>query len=501
VEADEKLYELSKKAIGADAELLPNLPKGRKAKPVLLVQAKEAETSGVSLPESFCALVIKVWGERVFRRVETIRLTGGWQLFPRLYDDIETAIRREIAVEWGNAITLIRLGRLYSKNLIRNLAYLARADTDGPDWSSAGVLALGAGLSLDPIIAELSALCGGKIPGPGKRRFKIICVDTCLPALADWGVLPDLAVILESQQWNLRCFTGLQGREIDAAIDLSALPGSARALKGKRYFFATPWTELAFFSRLKESGLLPETFPPMGSVGLIAVTLALKIGSGPVVTGGIDFSFAMDASHARSTPRRRDLENRQTRFKSIIDTDAALKSGTYAAVSKTGKQVRSDPAMRKYRDLFEQEFGGNPRLFEITGPGLSLGVKTITAAEAFAILNEARDLSGTQKPSASGGKKIQAGQIIAFAKREESSLKEIKGALTGAVQRGQKELEALLDAADYLWAHFPECAGAGRRRPPATDLSFLKRIRTEIDPFLKLWEITLKELAGAADGQ
>jgi hypothetical protein len=489
VEADEKLFELSKKAMGTDAELLGALPKGRETKAISLVQANEAE--------KLCALVREIWGERVFRRVEAIRLTGGWQLYPRLYDEIETALRREIAVEWSNAMTLIRLGRLYSKNLISNLANLANENTDKPDWSSAGILALGAGLSLDPILRELSGLCGGKIPEPGKRRFKIICVDTCLPALADWGVLPDLVVILESQHWNLRCLIGLQGKEIDAAIDLSALPASTRALKGKQYFFATVWTRLAFFSRLKEGGLLPETFPPMGSVGLSAVAVALKISNGPVVTGGIDFSFSMDASHARSTPRRRDIENRQTRFRTVIDTDAGLRDGTCAAVSKTGVQVRSNPAMRKYRDLFEREFGGNPRLLDITGPGLPLGVKTVTAAEAFAILNGAGDQhTSPRNLSRSGGEKTQTSKITAFVKREADTLKELKDMLTGAIPSEQERLEGLLDTADYLWAHFPECAGAGRKRPPATDLSFLKRVRAEIDPFLELWEITLEELAG-----
>jgi hypothetical protein len=211
----------------------------------------------------------------------------------------------------------------------------------------------------------------------------------------------------------------------------------------------------------------------------------------------------MDACHARSTPGRRDLEKRQTRFKSLIDTGAALKDGTYAAVSKTGSQVRSDPAMRKYRDLFEQEFGGNSRLFDISGPGLSLGVKTITAAEAFAILNEAVDSQETTETARIRAEKIHAGKgkIEAFARREVDTLKELKDMLTGAAPPDQKKLETLLDAADYLWAHFPECAGAGRRRPPAADLSFLKRARAEIDLFLNLWEITLEELAGAAEGE
>ncbi|MDR0399710.1 MAG: hypothetical protein LBH51_02045, partial [Treponema sp.] len=52
-------------------------------------------------------------------------------------------------------------------------------------------------------------------------------------------------------------------------------------------------------------------------------------------------------------------------------------------------------------------------------------------------------------------------------------------------------LETLLDECDYLWAHFPECAETGGRRPGAGDISFLRRVRFEIDPFLKLWDLAL----------
>ncbi len=152
--------------------------------------------------------------------------------------------------------------------------------------------------------------------------------------------------------------------------------------------------------------------------------------------------------------------------------------------------------MRKYRDLFEQEFGGNSRLFDIAGPGLPLGVKTLTATEAFAILNGADDMHGMQKTAQCGRKKLQAAQtqIVAFAKREMDTLKALKDMLTRAVPPEPDKLEALLDTTDYLWAHFPECAGTGRRHPSVTDLSFLKRIRAEIDPFLKFWEIALERL-------
>ena len=475
VEADEKLFEISQKAFRAPP--LNETPGDTELRPLALVQASQ--------PEKLCAFVRETWGGRRFRRVEELRLGGGWQVFPQLYGDFLHILRREMAVEWGNAMTLIRLGRLYARNLIRNLAVLPEGESiTALDFGHSPVLVLGAGPSLDSVLNELSSLSAD-----GRRRFKIVCVDTCIPALHERSIQPDLVLILESQHWNLRDFSGARGRKIDAAIDLSALPASARVLGGKRFFFATPWTELALFRRLEEAGFLPELFIPLGSVGLSAVALALRLSSGPVITGGIDFSYTLDSYHARSTPGYLDLERTQCRTKSLINAGPVFREGTFSALSKTGRNVRSDPAMRRYRDLFQQEFGGKTRLLDIAGLGLPLGVKTVSLSDACAILNgggasDARSVGTANSQSADKREKIAA-----FVRREMEILEALKAALSGSRPLEPACLEKLLDSADYLWAHFPECAGAGGRRPALTDISFLKRVRTEIDPFLKCWEI------------
>ena len=481
VEADEKLFEISEKAF-AEQSLIESLNcTGEKLRPLALVQASQ--------PEKLCAFVRKTWGQRRFRRVEELRLGGGWQIFPQLYGDFLHILKRELALEWGNAMTMIRLGRLYARNFIRNLALLPHAQSiEALDFGSSPVLVLGAGPSLDSILNELSALSNGQ------RPFKIVCVDTCLSALHERSIRPDLVVILESQHWNLRDFSGARGRDIDAAIDLSALPASARVLGGRSFFFATPWTPLALFKRLAEAGLLPETVIPLGSVGLSAVALALRISSGPVLTGGIDFSYTADAFHARSTPGQLAMEREQRRTRSLINAAAVFREGTFTALSKTGQTVRSDPAMRNYRDLFQQEFGGNERIFDIAGSGLPLGVKTVSLPEAFAILNGSGNSGAPPDRSRTDTREKSAASVADFARREMETLKALKETLSGERPPESARLEELLDSVDYLWAHFPECAGTGGRRPNATDISFLKRVRTEIDPFLKCWELDHNDL-------
>ena len=485
IEADEQLFKISQTSF-AENKILDDDFSGKNFCSVALIKAGN--------PAQVYAFIQKTWGARMFRRLEVLRLGGGWQLFQKQYNDIEAAIRQELALEWGNAMTLIRLGRLYIRNLIRNLSFLPLGENiSALNFGSSPVLVLGAGPSLDALLKSwLDEL--PKETSPNQRRFKIICVDTCLPALHERGIIPDLVIILESQHWNMNDFTGARGRKINAAIDLSALPASARVLDGKRYFFATPWTSLKLFKRLEDAGILPQIHAPLGSVGLSAAALALCISSGPVFTCGMDFSFTIDAYHARATQGHTSQLLRQNRFRSIINAAAVFRDGTFSAASKTGKAVRSDPAMRKYRDLFEQSFGREKRLLDAAGSGLPLGIKTIPQTEVLAVLNGGQTEIEAAAQTAGSPVFFDKEKIKTFILNEIKTLKLLRDMLTGETSLDPARLEELLDAADYLWAHFPDCAGAGGRRPGGTDSGFLKRVRTEIDPFLKYWEMPLREL-------
>ena len=484
VEEDARLFDLSLKAFGG---LLAETSAGGER---LLALVKAAD------PGALCAFVREAWGERRFRRVEVLRLTGGWQLAPRLYEDLAAFLRRDMAISWGNAMTLIKLGRLYTRNAVRNLAFLPEyGDIADLDFGGAPVLVLGAGPSLDGLLRALLDRFGGPARDPQKRPFRIVCADTCIPPLGEWGIRPDVAVILESQHWNLGDFVGARGRGIPAAMDLSALPASGMVLGGPVFLFATPWTELRLFGRLEAAGLLPSSLIPLGSVGLAAAAVALKAGSGQVLTGGIDFSFTIDRYHARSSPGHLSRLTRTNRFNSLLNPGAAFRKGTFACLSKNGLPVRSDPAMRGYRDLVEQEFSGEKRLHDIHGCGLPLGVKSLSMDEALGMLAGEAELLPFSPPPPQGRKNPL--HLGTFIKEEKERLVRLRGILSGALSSARGEAEGLLDECDYLWAHFPECAGAGGRRPPADDISFLKRVRAEIDPFVRLWDFSLFRPGGS----
>ena len=424
VEADPELYELSKKNI------------------LYADDSKICLTNIININE-LCIFVREKWGARAFRRIEMVKLTGGWQLFAQMYDSLFEALRSEITTVWSNAMTLAKLGRLYIRNFLRNLSLLSTWPSIAElSFGSSPVYVLGAGPSLDNTLDEIEKNNAAELCLE-KRSFKIICVDTCLGALKERGIVPDLAVILESQHWNMRDFIGCCGWNVPFAVDLCALPNSALMLEGSGYLFMTPWTDLSLFERLKAAGLLPAIVPPLGSVGLTAVNLARRLTSGEITCAGLDFSFSMDKYHARGTPGHRHKLNTHNRFGGLLNT-AVFGEG----VIKTG-DAYTNPVMRGYRDLFKKEFEN------ILHKGIVYG--QTRAAE-------------TQREKKDIGK---------FVKSETERLNELRDLLTGRAVINQRRLLELVDECDYLWGHFPDYAGG--RKPDINDISFLNRVRVEID--------------------
>lgn len=472
LECDERLFELS----------LHEMPPALRSDPRLRMICTRD-------PGELCAFVRKEWGPRKFRKAAVLRLGEGSRLHQGDYDELVSALERDISLDWFNAMTLTRLGRLYARNALRNLPLLSSAyDLSQLDYGDQPVLVLGAGPSLDQALDTLSRLVPS-FADPEMRKFRILCVDTALPALRARGIREDMAVALEAQHWNLRDFVGLAG-PADVVMDLSALPATARAAGGRVYLYSTRWTSLRIFERLRAGGLLPAALPPLGSVGLSAAAVALGAGRGPVLTAGLDFAFRPEAFHARGTPGHQERLRAASRLKSPVDVSPAYGSRTFAAEGKTGAALRSDPALRGYRDLFEREFGGVSRLYDIGTDGLDLGLPRLGLEDAAALLGRGAGRAPAAAPPPGDRKRA----VEALIREERTRVLHLQDILSGQAAPESGELDRILDDCDYLWAHFPECAALEGRRPDVSDLSFLKRVRAELGVFRKALDLALDEL-------
>jgi hypothetical protein len=160
--------------------------------------------------------------------------------------------------------------------------------------------------------------------------FRVIACDTALYTLLARGIRPDLAVALEAQHWNIGDFTGLAGLDIPLAMDVSALPATARVFRRLPYLFWMEWTHLRFLDRLAARGLLPTRLPPVGSVGLSACALARRVTRGPVVCAGLDFAFTADMYHCRESPSHRKLLRESNRLRCPYPQASVFRAGSFA---------------------------------------------------------------------------------------------------------------------------------------------------------------------------
>ncbi|MDR2660023.1 MAG: DUF115 domain-containing protein [Spirochaetaceae bacterium] len=461
-------------------------------------------------PAEAARFVRRTWGQRRFRRVETLHLTGGWQLNSELYEAEAAVLRRLIATEWANAITLTKLGRLYIRNAIRNLGLLiSRPDIGKLDFGSRPIFVLGAGPSLDNFLDNMA-----RFPPPDSSV--IICADTALRPLKERNIKPNLVIALEAQHWNLRDFNGTGDWRVPVAMDMSALPAVSGVLGGETYVFWTRWTELSVFERLAALGLLPLEIPALGSVGLSALSIALRLGSGTIFTAGIDFSFTLDKYHCRGSPSHSEALSRHNRFGGLYPAILRALNATYASTVSHPQNVRdlaakdargvwrSDPVMKNYRDMFKAEFSGCGRVFAIAGGGLPPGVETIEYDAALRMIPDTIKPCLPNTGSEASNSSCRAGNtaavsskaalMYAFIESEKKLLYELLGILKGETIVPEGRLDSLLDDVSYLWAHFPDCAGAGGARPSSGDIGFLKRVRVEIEPFIKTWDMTARGL-------
>jgi hypothetical protein len=231
------------------------------------------------------------------------------------------------------------------------------------------------------------------------------------------------------------------------------------------------------------------------------VSLALRLGSGPVFTAGMDFSFTIDRSHCRGSPSHSEILRRHTRFGGLYPTEAAFRPKNTFIPTGDGGVLLSTPAMTRYKSLFDAEFAGSGRIFAVEGGGLPLAVPALSSEAAFREMRRAAAKAAAPAPARSAGGRAgeKAALLRTFIEGEKKTLEEILSRLKDGKSVGEgsaERLESLLDSAGYLWAHFPDCAGAGGTRPPASDLGFLKRVRAEIEPFIKTWDMALAGLAG-----
>ena len=423
-----------------------------------------------------------------FRKCLKIDFSAASALYKDDYNKIFTLTQRVIDQFWKNRLTLIKFGRLYSKNIFKNLTLLSDAIPLASLYKSVTkpILVLGAGESLNTTILELKK---------NFSKFFIICVDAAAAPLLDNGITPDAIIAVEGQQVIEQSYIGTPADSKCLLImDLVSRNHIPYITKGKYSFFVSNYADMNFFELLKNYNLLPPVIKPLGSVGLVSMEIALKLRKDintPVLFSGLDFSYSIGITHAKGTASHKALLSSTSKLKSVFNISSAFSTGTSSIICANGKKMITSKALESYALLFNENFEDEQNIFDIRTSGINL-----TSAKAdldHFIESLPANLNSNSYELNLNYQAIPKSNITSFLQNEKQALEELKDLFTYAENSAlrkkdislNEQIDSILTNREYLFIHFPDAVG------PTNPQSYYNRIRIELDFFLKEINVAL----------
>ena len=434
----------------------------------------------------------------LYKRVSRIDMSAGTQFNKDYYDKLFAACSDSVMTFWKNRITLTRFGRRYSKNLFTNLHYLAASKPISDFFATVEkpLIVFGAGESTQTFIDK--GLLSRCTPRNNEFPFFILCADTALQPLLKNGIKSDGVFVEEAQSVIVKAFTGTQ-KDIHIFAGLSSIPNLVHRAGAKNlsYFF-TEYADGKFFDSLKSQSFMPAANKPFGSVGLTAVYYALKFRKNeniPVYVTGLDFSYSIGLTHTKGALAHILRLIQSNRLISPQNYTAAYGLGTEKVSGKNGQPVITTPTLKSYAAMFRNFFASEKNLFDLGESGIDLGLPraSIDSFVANAPRNDGESCEAGSashcKPDtnchceAEGRGNPYVKETENYLQNERKALEYLRDLLTGKTELKDEallaEIKNVAEPREYLYLHFPD----GYKF--STSQSFLNRVRTEIDYFLK----------------
>jgi hypothetical protein len=417
------------------------------------------------------------------RRVLPLDFSAGTAFAPKVYQRIFEAAAEITGSFWKNRITIVKMGRLFTKNIFTNLLESAKANylSDAKGITDKPIVVFGAGESIDETCSNKDFFTAAQ-----QGKFFILAVDAALASLLDRGLHVDAVVGMESQFAIQKAYLGARGSGITYFADLCSRPQIPRILSGQVFWYTSAFSDTAFIPEIQNQHCLPDLIPPLGSVGLTAVYIALvlrKNQSVPVYLTGLDFSYSIGKTHAKGTPAHKGRLIETKRLLPVENYDAAYSPAAFKATGKNGKEIVSTKILSTYARTLSEQFFGVKSLFDASNSGLPLAFEK--APENWAVFSEKSTWKDFRNVPPHP-ERIDAAEK--WYENEQESLKRLRSLLSegdSSQYRNQdttleEQVKNLLSTRDYLFLHFPDGYALSMEE------NFLKRVRAEIDVFLKI---------------
>ncbi|HVO40440.1 MAG TPA: 6-hydroxymethylpterin diphosphokinase MptE-like protein [Spirochaetia bacterium] len=290
-----------------------------------------------------------------------LRLRPAVQRSPSWFRAAEEVVRSWLLRRDININTLNRFGRLWVRNLIRNVGTFA----DAPGvarleslFQGMPCLVLAGGPSLDDVVPHLPAL---------SRRMLIVSVNTPVRRCHEEGVEPDYVVVVDPQYWASR-FMDWSATGEDRRIIIAEPSTHPRVFRDQA-------AQVYLCSSLFPLGEMLETavgtkgkLGAGGSVSTAAWDLARHLGAAPIYAAGLDLGFPGNRTHCRGvftedlwlafSGRLAPQEGSAFRYLREI--------GPFSVTSSSGGSTPTDRRMLIYKWWFENQLLQRPGLKSFT---------------------------------------------------------------------------------------------------------------------------------------
>lgn len=285
---------------------------------------------------------------------------------------LERLINRLIKKEEINKATLKKFGKLWERNIRKNIKTVRKLGgvEDYRDfYKGLPFMLIAAGPSLQEILPHLGEL---------KKRLITVCADTALRACLDSGVEPDFIVLTDPQYWAYRHIAGLAAPSSVLITQAAVYPAVFRFICRK---IITAYSMLPvcpeFTDELKEKGDLGAG----GSVSSAAWNFAFIAGASAVYTAGLDLSYPANMTHIRGSTFEQSAHISSIRLlpAETIGMPALFGGNIRSGKDYCGREVRTDSRMQMFAWWFESRITACPGLKTYSLSDKSLSIPGITA--------------------------------------------------------------------------------------------------------------------------
>lgn len=451
------------------------------------------------------------------KRCVAINFSAGVSFQSNFYAALGNACIESVSQFWKNRITLTRLGRRFSRNLIRNMTFSFQKNSYGTAKAAdeTGTIEKFPAATINKrILQTRSAMrtvskpiivfgAGESLSGTAeilrdeqtRSAFYVIAVDAAFSALAQRGITADAVVCEEAQVAIADAFIGFSAeRRARTVIFTSITSWTGLERMSEKCagiaFFATKYEDTNFFESLEKKGILPPTMTPLGSVGLTATEIALWLRadeSVPIYVSGLDFSYSTGMTHARGTTAHTKMLCASNKLRPTGNYGAAFSVGAEYITGISGERIVTTKSLAGYAKEFCGFFAGTKNLFDARATGINIGLERRVPIPPIGELEFNPCGVISEKQDASPDTKKQQDELhakfLSWCGEEIAAISEIRDILTGKKNMteldAQNRLAELLAPREYLYLHFPDGYSF------SCDTSFLKRVRAELDFFEK----------------